>query len=194
MVAWVHRPGAFTVAGAVVALALSLAVAGCSSGPPVSPTPTPPGVPVGWVVSTSSSNDLRVALPPWLVAFDTTGAIFANEVAAPGAMGLELLAEGPRSVEPQPSAREDLRAWLAGRLVDPGAGLPVFRDDILPAGPAVRLDRIDRPGTATARRHRAWAIQTPAGVAFLWIDGPPGAWDAHEADLARIPMFLELAR
>jgi hypothetical protein len=133
-------------------------------------------------------------LPPWIVAFDTTGAIFANEVVEPGAQGLELLAEGPLSAEPQPGVGEDLRVWLAARLADPGAGEPVFRDVLLPAGPAVMVERTDRPATATARRHRAWAIRTPAGVAFLWIDGPRGAWDVREDDLARILMFLEVTR
>jgi hypothetical protein len=175
-------------------MAIGLIVSGCSSESAVTATPTPLVVPADWVISTSSSHDLRLALPPWLVAFDRTGAILANEVVAPGAQGLELLAEGPRSVEPQPGIWEDLRGWLAGRLADAGAGEPIFRDVLLPAGPAVMIERIDRFGTATAWQHRAWAIRTPAGVAFLWIDGPPGAWDAREDDLARIPLFLGLMR
>jgi hypothetical protein len=31
-------------------------------------------------------------------------------------------------------------------------------------------------------------------VAFLWIDGPPGAWDPHADDVEQIPMFLQLTR
>jgi hypothetical protein len=177
-----------------LAVAVGLVASGCASELAVTATPTPLAVPADWAISTSSAHDLRLALPPWIVAFDTTGAIFANEVVEPGAQGLELLAEGPLSVEPQPRFGEDLRAWLAARLADTGAGEPVFRDVLLPAGPAVMVERIDRPATTTARQHRAWAIRTPAGVAFLSIDGPPGAWDAREDDLARIPMFLEVTR
>jgi hypothetical protein len=177
-----------------LAVAIGLVALGCASEPAVTATATPLVGPSGWVISTSSSHDLRLALPPWLVTFDRTGAIFANEVVAPGAQGLELLGEGPLSVEPQPGVGEDLRAWLAARLADTGAGESVFRDVLLPAGPAVMVERIERPASHTAWRHRAWAIRTPAGVAFLWIDGPPGAWDTREDDLARIPLLLELTR
>jgi hypothetical protein len=97
-------------------------------------------------------------------------------------------------VEPQPALGEDLRTWMAARLADVGTGEPVFREVLLPAGPALMLERIDRAGTAMAWRHRAWAIRTPAGVGFLWIDGPPGAWDPHMDDVERIPMFLRLTR
>jgi hypothetical protein len=172
-----------------LALAIGLVVSACASEPAVTATSPPLVVPADWVISTSLSRDLRLALPPWLVASNTTGAIFAHEVVAPGGQGLQLLAEGPRS-EVQPGLGEDLRAWLARRLADPGSGAPVFQDVLLPAGSAVMMERIDRVGTATAWRHRAWAIRMRAGVAFLWIDGPPGAWSAREDDLARIPMFL----
>jgi hypothetical protein len=180
-----------------VSLLLFTLLAACDVGslvaaPPPVPAATTSGPPEGWTWVASDDGGLRLSLPPWLRAFDTQGAIFANEL--PAGEGLQLLAEGPRSAEPQPASGEDLRAWIATRLADVGAGEPVFRDVLLPAGPALMLERIDRPATTSARRHRAWAIRTPTGVAFLWIDGPPGAWDPHVDDVARIPMFLQLTR
>lgn len=60
------------------------------------------------------------------------------------------------------------------------------------AGPALQFERLDRPGTASAWRHRARAIRTQAGVAFLWVDGPPGAWEGPLDDIARIPQFMQV--
>jgi hypothetical protein len=178
-----------------VALLLLTLVAGCNEAAVAeAPTPVPaatmPVPPAGWTWVAGDNGGMRLALPPWLAAFDTKGAIFANEV--PAGEGLQLLADG--RPEPQPAFGEDLRRWMAARLADVGTGEPVFRDVLLPAGPALMLERIDRGGTAMAWRHRAWAIRTPAGVAFLWIDGPPGAWDPHLDDVERIPVFLQLTR
>ncbi len=143
---------------------------------------------------TEDGGTLRVALPPWLVAFDTANAVFANELPSDGAPGMQLLLEPPRSVEPQPGPVDDLRTWLATKLEDVGSGTPVYRNVVLPAGPAVVIDRTDRAGTPQAWRHRAWAIRTPAGIAYLWIDGPPDAWDGREADIDRIATLVEIAR
>jgi hypothetical protein len=178
-----------------VLLLLFPLLAACDAGAPAeAATPVPaasePAPPEGWRWVAGDDGGLRLSLPPWLQASDTRGAIFAHE--APAGAGLQLLAEGPRQVEPQPALGEDLRTWMAARLADVGAGQPIFRDVLLPAGPSLMLDRIDRPGTTTAWRHRAWAIVTQAGVVFLWIDGPPSAWDRHLDDVARIPMFLQL--
>ena len=178
-----------------IPLLLVALLAGCDAGspaeaPPPVPTATTSGPPEGWTWVASDDGGLRLSLPPWLGAWDTQGAIFANE--QPVGDGLQLMAEGRPELEP--AFGEDLRAWLALRLADKGSGVPVFRDVLLPAGPALMLERIDRPATTSAWRHRAWAIRTPAGVAFLWIDGPPGAWNAREDDLARIFMFLEVTR
>jgi hypothetical protein len=178
-----------------VALLLLALVAGCDEAAVAeAPTPVPaatiPVPPEGWRWVAGDDGGMRLSLPPWLEAFDTRGAIFANEV--PAGEGLQLLADG--RPEPQPAIGEDLRTWMAARLADVGTGVPVFRDVLLPAGPALMLERIDRGGTAMAWRHRAWAIRTPGGVAFLWIDGPPGAWDPHLDDVERIPMFLQLTR
>lgn len=176
-------------------LLLFMLLAGCNAGAlaeaatPV-PAATVPGPPEGWRWVAADDGGMRLSLPPWLEAFDTRGAIFANEV--PAGEGLQLLADG--RPEPQPAFGEDLRRWMAARLADVGTGEPVFRDALLPAGPALMLERIDRGGTAMAWRHRAWAIRTPTGVVFLWIDGPPDAWDPHMDDVERIPILLQLTR
>jgi hypothetical protein len=178
-----------------VSLLLVTLLAGCDIGasaeaPTPVPAPTEPGPPAGWTWVAGDDGGLRLSLPPWLQAFDTRGAIFANE--APAGRGLQLLAEGPRQAEPQPAFGEDLRAWMTARLADVGSGQPVISEVLLPAGPALQFERLDRPGTASAWRHRAWAIRTQAGVAFLWVDGPPGAWEAHLDDIARIPQFMQV--
>ncbi len=140
------------------------------------------------------SGDLRMALPPWLVAFESTAALFANEVPAPGAAAfLELIAEGPRTAQPQPVAGERLDEWLwrkVGPRVDRAGGSvqPVG----LPSGSGVVIDLVLRADTPLASRLAAYAIRTPAGVAFLLIDGPPADWTAHAADVALIPILMEL--
>jgi hypothetical protein len=174
----------------LLALVVACGGAAVAEAPIPSPAATTSGPPDGWRWVTSDDGGLRLSLPPWLEAFDTRGAVFANEPAA-GA-GLQLLADG--RPEPQPRFEEDLGTWMAARLADVGTGEPVLHDVLLPAGPSVMLERIDRPGTTMAWRHRAWAIRTPARVVFLWIDGPLGAWGPHADDVARIPTFVQLTR
>jgi hypothetical protein len=175
---------------ATLALAAVLVVAGCSAEASA-PLPTVPPVPAGWVEATN--GDLSVTLPPWLVPFDTTAAIFANEVVDPGAEWMELMAEGPRTAEPQPSAGDSLERWLRQRIeFGPGLGVPTIRQVYLPAGPAVSIERLDRAGTRQAWRIAAYAIHTPRGVAFLQIDGPPDAWAKRANDLALIPSLIRV--
>jgi hypothetical protein len=139
------------------------------------------------------NGDLWLILPPWLVPFDTTAAIFANEVVDPGAEWIELMAEGPRTAEPQPGAGDSLERWLRERIdVGPGLGAPTIQQVYLPAGPAVAIERLDRAGTAMAWRIAAYAIRTPRGVAFVQIDGPPASWPARVADLALIPWLVRV--
>ena len=64
----------------------------------------------------------------------------------------------------------------------------------LPAGDALVLRRIDRAGTPQAWRLAAYAIDTPAGIAYLLIDGPPDAWEGREDDVARIANLLRARR
>ncbi|HYN69111.1 MAG TPA: hypothetical protein VEX41_02750 [Candidatus Eisenbacteria bacterium] len=138
------------------------------------------------------SADLFVALPPWLVPFDTTTAIFANEVVDPGAQGIQLMAEGPRTAEPQPGPGESMERWLLRRIESPAAGQPRIRQVTLPAGAALLVERLDGTDTRFAWRFAAYAIRTPFGVAFLQIDGPPDAWVGREDELAQIPWLIRV--
>ena len=135
-----------------------------------------------------------MALPPWLVAFETSGPLFANEPPAFGARRfLELIAEGPRTAQPQPAAGQPLDDWLWSKIgprVNRTGGLVRAIDH--PSGPGVAIELVREPGTAQARRLAAYAIRTPAGVAFLLIDGPPESWAGHEVDAALIPVLREL--
>jgi hypothetical protein len=169
----------------VLVLTLVLGLTGaCTTAPDAE------GPPAGWVRVASDAGDLDVTLPPWLVAFETGGAIFANEVLADGTPGLQLLAEGPRTAELQPDADEPLEAWLAGRIESSGAGARRVESVRLPAGEAVVIRREDRPGAAFAWRIAAWAIRTGDGVAFLMVDGPPNRWAGREADVERIARLI----
>jgi hypothetical protein len=174
----------------VLAVAAFLSLSACSTNAPPS-LPTTPPVPAGW--TTVATGDVSLLLPAWLVPFDTTGAVFANEVVEPGADWVQLLAEGPGSVEPQPGPNESLERWLHERI-DLGAGLgqPTVRLVDLPAGPAVAIERLDRAGTRLAWRIAAYAIRTPRGVAFLQLDGPPDRWAMRADDLALIPWFVRV--
>lgn len=161
---------------------------------PILPTGGTATAPPGWSQTVSGGSDLRVTLPPWLVVFDTTGAIFANEVVDGGGQGLQLMAEGPATAMPQPRSGEELARWLELKVggVQLG-GPPIFSYAELPSGRAVHLERVDRPGTATAWRISAFAIPTPHGVVFLMIDGPADAWAAHEDDARLIPWLMDVA-
>ncbi len=67
-----------------------------------------------------------------------------------------------------------------------------MREVNLPSGSGVAIDLVVRADTPLASRLAAYAIRTPAGVAFLLIDGPPAAWAAHAADASLIPVLMEL--
>jgi hypothetical protein len=173
--------------------AITALLAACS-GQPILPTAGTPTAPPGWIQTVGGGSDLRVTLPPWLVVFDTTGAIFANEVVGAGGQGLQLMAEGPATANPQPRTGEDLARWLERKVG--GAqlgGTPTFSYAELPTGRAVHLQRLDRAGTGTAWRISAYAIPTLHGVVFLMIDGPADAWAAHEDDARLIPSLIDVA-
>lgn len=180
-----HRLGRW----AGLAQAAVLLVAGCSAEASA-PLPTVPPVPAGWV--NVDNGDLSLDLPPWLIPFDTTGAIFANEVPNPQRHWVQLMAEGPRTAEAQPAAGESLERWLRRRLESPDEGQPSIQQIDLPAGPALQLERLDAAGTRLAWRFAAYAINTPFGVAFLQIDGPPDTWIGREDDLAMIPWLMRV--
>lgn len=164
--------------------------AGCSVDAE-EPLPTVPPTPPEWVEV--DNGDLWLALPRWLIPFDTTAAIFANEVVEPGAEWIELMAEGPRTAEPQPGQGESLERWLRQRIESgPGLGQPTVTQLALPAGHAISIERLDRARTRLAWRIAAYAIRTPRGVAFVQVDGPPDAWPARETDLALIPWLVRV--
>ena len=171
-------------------------VAGCASERPT-PAPAPvvelasATLPAEWVTVASDAGGLWISLPPWIKAFETSGAVFASEMRANG--GLQLLAEGPRTAEPQPGPA-GLEQWLLDRLASPGVGLARLDQTTLPAGVAVHLQRIDRPETALAWRFEAWAIATQGGTAFLVVDGPPRAWVDREDDVRLIAELLRFDR
>ena len=119
--------------------------------------------------------------------------IFANEVVPGGGQGLQLMAEGPTTLDLPPS-RDEMGPWLRRRVEWPGAGPGEIGVERLPAGDAVVLRRIDRAGTPQAWRLAAYAIDTPAGIAYLLIDGPPDAWEGREDDVARIANLLQARR
>lgn len=169
---------------------------GCAAEPGSEPlvTPEPATPPPDWELVTNGAGDLRMALPPWLVPFDVMNSgIFANEVVAGGAQGLQLMAEGPASVEMPPS-RDAMGPWLRRRVEWPGAGPGEMGVEHLPAGDAVVLRRVDRAGTPQAWQLAAYAIDTPAGIAYLLVDGPPDAWETREDDVARIAKLLQVRR
>ena len=132
----------------VLALAATVIVGACSAEA-ASPLPTYPAVPAGWV--NVASGEMSLALPPWLIPFDTTGAIFANEVPDPNQQWVQLMAEGPRIAEPRLAAGESLERWLLRRMESPEAGQPTMQQVNLPAGPALQMKRLDSPGTRLGR-------------------------------------------
>ena len=166
-------------------------VLGCGS-PPVSADPnvavwTPPP---DWV-TVSGSSGIQLTLPPYIVVFDTQGAILANEAPPPGTsdVPIQVWAQAP-SIDERPRDGEDLVAWVDRRLDSPVRGTPSVTPVSLPAGTGIRYDRIDAAGTPNAWRIVAFAIQTPRGAAWLMIDGPTDGWAARANDLERIaPLF-----
>lgn len=182
------------------ALVLVLAfAAGCESGTGHSPAPLPLATaPADWVDVAADGGDVRVTLPPWLVAFETSGGIFANEPPpAPGAqIPVQLYAEGPDAAA-LPAFVADARHWIEGRVsgpaqgvANPGEGAPVLRQVQLPAGSAIRYERVDRAGTALEWRFLVFAIRSASGVAYLQIDGTPGGWAARSQSFDLIALLL----
>ena len=176
----------------LLALAAALAIDCGSPSATREPQPAAWTAPPGWV-TVSSGTAIQLTIPPWLVVWDTANAIFANEAPpAPDAdVPMNLAAFPPRGIE-QPAVGQDLGAWIDSRLRVPGQGVPAVTRVVLPAGSATRYDRTDREGTPTAWRVVAYAIEAPAGVAFLELAGPQDAWTDREADLDRIPFLVRI--
>jgi len=172
-------------------LAAVTVVAACAA-PATSPEPAAqPTIPSGWVTVSTAGAELQLTLPPWLVVFDNVNAIFANEAPRPGEneIPIQLMAVPP-GIDSDPGPGGNLVAWIDTRLDDPGKGVPVVTQIDLPAGRAVRYERLDRAGTPMAWHILAFAVRTRSGVAYLMIDGLPGAWPGRAEDIERIPALL----
>ena len=174
---------------ATAAVVAVLAACG-GRGPSAAPTPEPAEtVPPDWVTVRSDGGDLQLTLPPWLVPFDTRGAIFANEPPSPSApIALQLMATGAGSVDTPSSG--DVAAWIGRKLQDVGSGVPVVTQVSLPAGPAIRYERIDRAGSRDEWHIVAYGVRTASGYAYLQIDGSPDGWRRRAAELDRIAQLL----
>ena len=170
-----------------------LAACGSQTSSPAPAVAPSASIPDGWVTVSTADPALQMTLPPWLLVFDNMTAISANEAPLPGTTEIPIqLMATPPSADTQPGPNGDLLAWLETRLGDVGKGVPVVSEVTLPAGPAVRYERLDRAGTPTAWHILAFAIRTPSGVAYLVIDGLPDAWSAHADDIERIPFLLRV--
>jgi len=165
-------------------------LAACSPSTPA-PAPAAATVPPGWATVSTSTRGVQLTLPPWLIPFDTVNAIFANEQPPPGgSIAVQLRASGPTVDGPAPG--QDVAGWLDSYLADPGSGVPVVTAITLPAGPAVRYERIDRAGTHDEWHILAYGITTPRGFAYLVIDGSPDGWRRRAADFEWIARLLRV--
>ena len=178
-----------------MALVAAAVLAGCGaqgSAPESAAAPTAL-IPEGWVTVSTAGAEIQLTLPPWLQVSDNINAIFANEPPAPGGNAIPIqLMVVPPGIDADPGPGEDLVAWIDTRLDDAGKGLPDVDEVNLPAGPAVRYERLDRPGTPMAWRILAFAVRTRSGAVYLQIDGLPEAWPARAEDIERIPFLLRI--
>jgi hypothetical protein len=176
----------------LLAVALIAGTMAACDGTVASGSPGPGStVPPDWVTVRSSTRDVQLTLPPWLVPFDTVNAIFANEPPAPGApIAVQLIGSAGAVEEPRPG--EDVAAWMDRLLADPGSGVPVVTRVSLPAGPAVRYERVDRAATPDAWHLLVFAIRTPSGHAWLQIDASPDGWQRRASDFDRIAQLLRV--
>ncbi len=173
----------------LAAVALVLVLAACGGRGPSEVPAAAATIPPGWVTVRSATGELELTLPPWLVPFDNMDPIFANEPPAPGAqIAMQLMAIGAGSVDTPSSG--DVAAWIDAKLKDVGSGVPVITRVGLPAGPAMRYERIDRAGTPREWHIVAYGIRTPSGYAYLQIDGSPDGWRRRSSDLEWIAQLL----
>ncbi len=181
-------------AGWQLAAALTVLVMLAACGVTTQPAPRPT-TPPGWATVESSAGGLWVDLPPWIVAFDTSGAVLANEPPRDDGTWIQVLAMPPDPAGPQAASAAEAQSWLeaqfGSQFDSPIAGPATVRTVDLPGGSAIRLDRIDGAGTPQAWRFAAYAISTPTGLALLVIDGGVAAWAGREADLDLIPQLIQ---
>lgn len=175
-----------------VLICATAVVAGCTEAI-VEPAPAPAiaTVPPGWVTVSTSMPGVTLTLPPWLVPFDTLNVIFANEPPPPGGpIAIQLRASGP-SID-GPAGGQDVVKWFDSTLADPGSGAPAVTRVLLPAGPAIRYERIDRAGTRNEWHILAYGITTPSGFAYVIIDGSPEGWRRRAADFESIGRLVRV--
>jgi hypothetical protein len=172
----------------IAAVLLAACGSQVTSPAPAAPAWTPPP---DWVTVSNAESSFHLTLPPYIMVFDTHGAIFANEAPPPGQneIPIQLWAQGP-IIEDGPRPGEALLAWVERRLENPVKGIPTVTPVALPAGAGIRYDRVDGAGTAFPWRIVVFAIETPRGAAWLMIDGPPDEWAARADDLERIPFLF----
>jgi hypothetical protein len=174
-------------------LSIASIVAGCGSPAPTrDPSAMAWSPPPDWV-TVSGNSGVQLTLPPYIFVFDVQNAIFANEAPPPGEtdIPIQLWAQGPNTDE-QPRNGESLAAWIERRLDNPAKGIPTVTPVSFPAGAGIRYDRVDSDASGWAWRIVVFALQTPRGVAWLMIDGPPDEWAARAADLERIPYLFRV--
>jgi hypothetical protein len=177
----------------VVTVAAAVVVTACAAPAPSSDPVVAPTIPPGWVTVSTTGAEIQLTLPPWLHVFDNMNALFANEAPRQGESEIPIqLMAIPPGIDSDPGPGGDLVTWIDTRLDDPGKGVPVVTEISLPAGPAVRYERLDRAGTPMAWRILAFAVRTRSGVAYLMIDGLPDTWPGRAADIERIPFLLRI--
>jgi hypothetical protein len=170
--------------------------------PPPTPEPAALAIPADWVTFTSGAADFRVALPPWLVRPGSPdivpgeSGLWANEPLAAGEAAasmtrVELRVNGPGSLG-DPPEDQDLPAMLRFMHGSETAGVPVITRVVLPAGPAVRLERVDLRGSPEALHLLAFLIETPAGLAYVQVHGYEFAWHERAADVELIVQGLRI--
>jgi hypothetical protein len=184
-----HRPRALRAFAP--ALVLVLATAACDSLLRTAPLAgeAPPGWEVVTVVDFGGIATASLALPPSFHATDHPPAGVDNRADALTRDGLTLQFEGPRNPDSQLRPGEDLHGILERRLDSDGKGEPTYTNIELPAGPAVRVDRVDQRGEGTFRIV-CYAIRMPVGTASLLFDGQLAAYAGHELEIAQIAMRI----
>jgi hypothetical protein len=174
-------------------MVLATALLGCAAPAPAPEPSLAWQPPADWVIVSNAEGSFQVTLPPYLEVFDTQVAIFANErPRVPGGpIPIQLWAQGP-VLEDRPGPGESLAAWIDRRLNSPVKGLATVTSIVLPLGAGIRYDRVDASGTPNAWRIVVFAIDSPRGIAWLMIDGPPDEWAARADDLERVPFLFRV--
>lgn len=177
----------------VAAVLQAAVLAACVQGAANEPLPTRPPVPDGWRVVEEDHRQVRLALPPDVVAFVTDGLILANESATGGkSVWLEVSAMGPASVEPRLQPGQSLRSWLTEQFAHaPGLGPMSFVSADLPVGRGTMLSTPVASGTAEETLILWYVIATDQGIGYVRFLVPPGEEETRRGDIETIALLLE---